>query len=47
MNIIIGFGLLIIGYGIGMMRGKWIYYKYTGNHLQDLGSCEGTDEDIC
>lgn len=28
--------LIILGYLIGVLRQRWVYFKKTGKHLQDL-----------
>jgi hypothetical protein len=34
--LIIGLGMLVVGFIIGGLVEKWKYYKKTGKHLQDL-----------
>ncbi len=34
--LVVGAGMLIAGFIIGTLKERWIYYKKTGKHLQDL-----------
>ena len=34
--VIIGFCMLIGGFAIGLLTQRWIYFKKTGKHLNDL-----------
>ena len=29
---------IFVGFGIGILQQRWVYYKKTGKHLQDLKS---------